>query len=81
MRSPSGRVAGAVPIVDDLADPDAAPIVDVDIRRAGNHRLGSKQRRLQPGSHVQSGHSLRRRMLIVGSEHRIAGEGEPSAQE
>ena len=65
-----GPFAVAVPIIDDFADPDAAAGIDVDVGGAEHHRLGGEERRLQTGSHVQSGERLRRRMLILREQRR-----------
>ncbi len=64
----AGRpLAGSMPVIHDLANPDAAAIVDIDIRRAGEHRLRSEQRRFQTRCHIETGHGLRGRVIVLGS--------------
>ena len=44
---PFGPLAVAAPVVHDLADPDAALVVDVDVGGAEEHRLAREQRGLE----------------------------------
>ena len=48
-----GALAVAMAVVDDLADPHPAAVVDVDVRRAEQHRLGGEEGRFQPFRHVE----------------------------
>ena len=52
---PPRAAAVAAAIVHDLADPDPAQVIDVDVRRAQEHRLAREQRRLQAVGDVEPG--------------------------
>ena len=46
-----GTLVVVASVVDDFANPDSPPGVDVDIRRAEQHRFGSEQRCLKVVMH------------------------------
>ncbi len=48
------------PVVDDLADPDASLVVDLDVGRVHHQRLGGKERARELGIHFQLGDGIGR---------------------
>ena len=53
-------------VVDHLAHPHPPTRINVDIRQAGDGRLGSKQGRLHPRGHIQAGHRVLRSPNVAG---------------
>ena len=53
MRSPAGRLLRCAAIVLDIADPDPAAMIDIEIGRIGDLRLRDEERRFEIGMHIE----------------------------
>ena len=78
-----GPLAVVAAIVDDVADPDPAAVIDVDVGGIGEHRLGREQCRLHAGRDIETGNGVfrlmrgaRRRSRIRKQRGRLAVEHE-----
>ena len=71
IRSPVGPLAVAAAIVDDFADPDPPAVIDVDVRRAQEHRLAREQRCLQTRGDIEPGNGVFQFVCLIRRGSRV----------